>query len=335
MWKDLVDRAELLKRSPVVRHLIDTPKHSYGDGTAFPEPARLDREYPPAACSRRSRPTPLSSPRSWPQPAARISFVRPSRDRQEPDDRQHDRPVPRTRAHRAVRLAEDRRFGGRAAPPQGDRARRLLPGGPFDQVAEIRRARPLRRAWHERTTPSQGAWDAATSELASLREELNGLVSALHRRRENGLSAYEAFGRVIAAGSNDMPLVLAWPDHLAHDEAVLATLRASCRELRPVLASVGSLVDHPLHGVEATQWSPVWRDDMGAAIRTVEQTLGALRVSGHVFADAIRTARSALDPCRHARAHGVGNYLVRPEVRCGAAFLADGYRRSPPGRRCA
>ncbi len=47
MWKDLVDRAEVLKRNPVVRHLIDTPKHSYGDGTPFPEPARLDREHPP------------------------------------------------------------------------------------------------------------------------------------------------------------------------------------------------------------------------------------------------------------------------------------------------
>ncbi|MCJ2085016.1 hypothetical protein MKK88_03265, partial [Methylobacterium sp. E-005] len=42
MWRDLVDRADLLKRNPVVRHLIDTPKHSYGDGAPFPEPQRLD-----------------------------------------------------------------------------------------------------------------------------------------------------------------------------------------------------------------------------------------------------------------------------------------------------
>ena len=30
------------------------------------------------------------------------------------------------------------------------------------------------------------------------RDELNALVNALHRRHENGMSAYEAFGRVIA-----------------------------------------------------------------------------------------------------------------------------------------
>ena len=36
MWKDLHDRTELLKRNPVVRHLIDTPKNSYGDGIGLP-----------------------------------------------------------------------------------------------------------------------------------------------------------------------------------------------------------------------------------------------------------------------------------------------------------
>ncbi len=71
MWKDLVDRAEVLKRNPVVRHLIDTPKHSYGDGTPFPEPARLDREHPPETVSRRSQPIPRNSRRCSPPPAAR------------------------------------------------------------------------------------------------------------------------------------------------------------------------------------------------------------------------------------------------------------------------
>ncbi len=58
----------------------------------------------------------------------------------------------------------------------------------------------LRRAWHERSTPSQGTWDAATSELASLREELNGLVNALHRRRENGLSPMRPSGALSRPG---------------------------------------------------------------------------------------------------------------------------------------
>ncbi|MET4331069.1 hypothetical protein ABIB80_006927 [Bradyrhizobium sp. i1.15.2] len=34
MWKDLVDRADLLKSNPVARHPIDTPTHSYGGSRA-------------------------------------------------------------------------------------------------------------------------------------------------------------------------------------------------------------------------------------------------------------------------------------------------------------
>ena len=325
MWKDLVDRAELLKRSPVVRHLIDTPKHSYGDGTPFPEPTRLDREHPPETVF-----APLSADSS------QLSAVLAAASGKDfvlfgPPGTGKSQTIGNMIAQC---LAQGRTvlFVSQKTAALEVVQRRLQEIGLGDYCLEVHSTKSqksavlgqLRRAWHERTTPTQGAWDAAAGELASLREELNGLVNALHRRRENGLSAYEAFGRVIAAGSTDAPLVLAWPDHLAHTETTLATLRASCRELRPVLASVGSLVDHPLQGVEATQWSPVWRDDMGAAIRTVEQTLSALRSSGQAFADAIGLPALL---STHAGTRGLmvlGNYLVRPEARCGAAFLADG-----------
>lgn len=325
MWKDLVDRAELLKRNPVVRHLIDTPKHSYGDGTPFPEPARLDREYPPetvfAPLSADS--SQLSAVLAAAQGKDFVLFGPPGTGKSQTIGNMI-----------AQCLAQGRTvlFVSQKTAALEVVQRRLQEIGLSDYCLELHSTKAqksavlgqLRKAWHERSTPAQGNWDAAASELKSLREELNGLVNALHRRRENGLSAYEAFGRVIAAGSAEAPLVLTWPDHLAHDETTLATLRAACRELRPVLAAVGSLVDHPLQGVEATQWSPVWRDDMGTAIRTVEQMLGALRVSGQTFAEAIGLP-SLLATYASTRGLVVlGNYLVRSEARCGVAFLADG-----------
>ncbi len=181
----------------------------------------------------------------------------------------------------------------------------------------------LRRAWHERSTPSQGTWDAATSELASLREELNGLVNALHRRRENGLPPMRPSG----VSSRPAAASLRSSSHGRITSPTTRRRSPTCARpagASPVLASVGSLVDHPLQGVEATQWSPVWRDDMGAAIRAVEQTLGALRVSGQAFAEAIGLP-SLLATYAGTRGLVVlGNYLVRSEARCGAAFLADG-----------
>lgn len=47
MWKDLSDRTEDLRKSPVVAHLIDTPREPYPSSTPFPEIRRLDKDYPP------------------------------------------------------------------------------------------------------------------------------------------------------------------------------------------------------------------------------------------------------------------------------------------------
>ncbi|MGN5478214.1 AAA domain-containing protein [Cupriavidus basilensis] len=49
MWKDLVERTDQLKQSPVVRHLIDTPRDVYPSSIEFPEARNLDRELLPQA----------------------------------------------------------------------------------------------------------------------------------------------------------------------------------------------------------------------------------------------------------------------------------------------
>ena len=325
MWKDLVDRADLLKRNPVVHHLIETPKHSYGDGTPFPEPARLDREHPPGTVF-----TPLSADSS------QLSAVLAAAGGKDfvlfgPPGTGKSQTIGNMIAQC---LAQGRTvlFVSQKTAALEVVQRRLQEIGLGDYCLEVHSTKAqksavlgqLRRAWHERAAPEQGAWDAATGELADLRGELNGLVTALHRRRENGLSAYEAFGRVIAAEGDDAGLVLAWDDHRAHDAARLATLRAGCRDLRPVLAAVGTLADHPLQGIGATQWSPVWRDGMAAAIRAVAAALATLRASGGAFAEAIGLP-ALLSTYAGTRGLTVlGAYLIRPDARCGAAFLADG-----------
>ncbi len=47
MWKDLVDRTELLKRNRVVRHLIETPKETFADASGMPAEHRLDEDVHP------------------------------------------------------------------------------------------------------------------------------------------------------------------------------------------------------------------------------------------------------------------------------------------------
>lgn len=48
MWKGLADRTEVLKGSPFVRHLIDTPREAYQGGATFLAPREIDERIDPA-----------------------------------------------------------------------------------------------------------------------------------------------------------------------------------------------------------------------------------------------------------------------------------------------
>lgn len=47
MWKDLVDRTDVLKANPVVRHLLETPRDPYPCDRQPPRPEALDAEVAP------------------------------------------------------------------------------------------------------------------------------------------------------------------------------------------------------------------------------------------------------------------------------------------------
>src|SRR5262249_15565350 len=48
MWKDLVDRTDVLRKNPVVKHLLDTPRNPYGSDVEFVDGADIDRKYHPS-----------------------------------------------------------------------------------------------------------------------------------------------------------------------------------------------------------------------------------------------------------------------------------------------
>ncbi|KQP59278.1 DUF3320 domain-containing protein [Methylobacterium sp. Leaf112] len=324
MWKDLVDRADLLKRNPVVRHLLETPKHAYGDGTPFPEPGRLDAEHPPDTVF-----APLSADSS------QLSAVIAAGQGKDfvlfgPPGTGKSQTIGNMIAHC---LAQGRTvlFVSQKTAALEVVRRRLQEIGLGDHCLEVHSTKAqkssvlaqLRKAWHERAAPSRAEWGAATGELGILRTELNRLVTALHRRRENGMSAYEAFGRVVSMGTTAPPVTLAWPEHRAHDATTLAQLRTACRDLRPVLAALGSPVGHPLLGLAAKDWSPAWRDATAAAIIAHSDALIALRASGQTFARDLGLSELLSTVAGTRGLVVLGAYLVRPEAACGVAFLAD------------
>src|SRR5262249_53138832 len=198
MWKDLVDRTEILKRSNLVRHLIDTPRSSYGHGDPFVELHALDRPLDPAQMF-----TPLSADSS--QLAAVLAASRgkdfvlfgpPGTGKSQ------------TIANIIAQLLAEGRtvlFVSQKTAALEVVQQRLQKIGLGQFCLEVHSTKAqksevlgqLRRAWYGRTSLPEDEWDAASQELKSLQDELNALVSALHRVRSNGLTAYEAFGRVV------------------------------------------------------------------------------------------------------------------------------------------
>ena len=321
MWKDLVDRTALLKRSNIVRHLIDTPRSSYGHGEPFVEVHEIDRTCEPAQMF-----TPLSADSS--QLAAVLAASRGK-------DYVLFGP-PGTGKSQTIAniiaqvLAEGRTVlfvSQKTAALEVVRQRLQQIGlGPFclevhstkAQKAEV--LSQLRSAWYDRTSPHEEEWDAATQDLSSLRDELNALVGALHRVRSNGLTAYEAFGRVVWTRGRLPEVPLTWEPVQEHTKATLAKLRALCGEVMTALEAVGTLQGHLLEGLGRRDWSPSWQRDFVAAIDTFQATCATFTQRARAFSTFLTLGAPPASYASMRALTALGNSLCDPHAAVGTRF---------------
>ncbi len=324
MWKDLQDRTEILKRNPVVRHLIDTPKNSYGDGSSFPEPEKLDADYRPADIF-----APLSADSS--QLAAVLAaqagkdfvlFGPPGTGKSQTIANI----IAQCLAHQKTVLFVSQKTAALEVVQ-----RRLRDIGLGDYCLEVHSTKAqksevlgqLKTAWYERKVPTIDEWDDATSQLQGLRDELNRLVAALHGRRGNGMSAYEAFGRVVGYGDRFTSIRVDWLDHTGHSAATLANLRTTCRELRTAMEAAGDVAAHPLAGIEAVTWSPLWRNEMQTAIEELASQLPAFESAASSFMALILGTDSASDYQALQTMVTLAGQLLKPEACAAIAFMTE------------
>lgn len=196
MWKDLVDRTDLLKRNPVVRHLIDTPTHSYeGCGAGFIDARTIDEIVDPAELF-----APLSADSS--QIAAVVAAQRgadyvlfgpPGTGKSQTIANA----ITNCLAHQKTVLFVSQKTAALEVVRQRMQAIGL---GYYCLEVHSTKAQKssvleqLATAWRERNLVTEEHWSMAAGDLKKRRDQLNRLVSALHRRRANGMTAYEAFG---------------------------------------------------------------------------------------------------------------------------------------------
>lgn len=134
------------------------------------------------------------------------------------------------------------------------------------------------------------AWAAAKADLAALRDELNGYVRELHRPGRNGWTPFRAIGLVLRAEDGAVPEIkLSWPHSEFHDAGDWQRLVEAVEEAREVLRRAGDAVRSPvLAGIEQPEWSPVWQGRLLEAARAAVARLVALDEAAGAVCTALR-----------------------------------------------
>jgi hypothetical protein len=326
MWKDLCDRTEQLKRNPVVRHLIETPRQPYGDGSGFPPPESLDRDLTPADifCPLMADSSQLAAVMAAARGKDFVLIGPPGTGKSQ------------TIANMIAQcLAEGKTVlfvsEKMAALDVVYRRLRAIGLGDFCLELHSNRARKvevleqLRRAWTAQGAQEIETWRQEADRLRRLRDDLNRFVRHLHRRHRNGHTPFRAMGLVVAGADRSIPHVaLSWPAADAHDEAALERLRELAKRLEINAGEVGPVPENPFAGVARGEWSPKWQAEFSEAARAGAAAAGRIGEAARGFAATIGLA--VVEPT-HARLLALADVarllLDRPAGNLGFGFAAD------------
>lgn len=277
MWKDLVDRTDMLKENPVVRHLIDTPNETYRSGVDFPDPNRLDLDFEP-----RDFYTPL------PADSSQLASVVAAARKKDfvligPPGTGKSQTIANMITHLlgegksvlfvsekmaalnvVYRRLESQNLDLFCLELHSNKARKL---DVLDQ---------LRKSWKHHTGVSEEQWESRAKELRDIRNDLNAYVASMHRTYRNGLTIYQALGTVVR--DKHVPDVdLLWSRVDEHSKDELESLREVAHQIDIHSKAVGTICDSPLVPVQAGDWSPTWQRSLVSYARQINTSASNLK----------------------------------------------------------
>lgn len=259
MWKDLVDRTDVLRENAIVKHLIDTPRDPYPSEIAFVDGSDVDRHYKPSDLL-----TPLPADSSQ---MAAIATADRGKDFIiiGPPGTGKSQTIGNLIAHmlgkgKTVLFVSEKT----AALEVVYRRLKDIGLGRFCLELHSNKARKadvldqLRNSWEHRQGTEAETWEKEAERLRILRDQLNRVVDRLHFPRRNGMTAHYAIGVKIRDEDLASRLTLSWPSSDQHDEAHLNTMREAVEKLRVQAAAVGNISESQFHLVTKGDWSPQW-----------------------------------------------------------------------------
>jgi len=276
MWKDLVDHTEVLRESPVVRHLLDTPSERYLDAVSFLDPGELDKKLPAknVYCPLPVDSSQLAAVATAAQGKDFVLIGPPGTGKSQTISNMI-----------AQCLAEGKTvlFVAEKTAALNVVYRRLKDVGLGEFCLELHshKARKieileqLRSAYEARADFIEDRWNLEASRLTKLREKLNGYVETVHKSYPNGLTPFEAMGVVV--GRADVPLIsLGWTSPRFHDQAALARLRDIVARIALHGTTARNLEATSLREIKRLEWSPVWAAELAEAAREMADACGRL-----------------------------------------------------------
>lgn len=269
MWVDLVQRTDQLRQSPVVKHLIDTPRDPYPSSSVFPSPGRLDRDYGPEQtfCPLPSDSSQLSAVMAAARGKDFVLIGPPGTGKSQ------------TISNLIAQcLAEGKRvlFVSEKIAALDVVYRRLREVGLGEFCLELHSSKArkadvlaqLKSSWDARGEVDTEVWQQEAERLKRIRDELNVYVERLHYRHENGRSIFDAIGAVVD-GQDVAVLPLSWPSHAVHSQKDTELLREVVARLEVNAKAVGpdALAKGPFQDIGHADWSPTWQQGVIEAAR--------------------------------------------------------------------
>lgn len=316
MWKDLVDRTDVLRENTVVRHLLDTPRDAYPSEIGFVEAREIDRQYKPSDLL-----TPL------PADSSQIAAIATAARGKNfviigPPGTGKSQTIANLIAHMlgtgktvlfisektaalevVYRRLDDAGLGRFCLELHSNRARKV------DVLGR------LRQAWEGISERDATEWESEAERLRELRDRLNLVVDRLHLVRRNGLTAHQAIGVKVRDEEIANRVRLSWPSADHHDEAFLTGMRETVGRLEIQAKAIGDVSASPFHLVEAGNWSPDWEGRVADCAAALSAAVTALDRACDSLCDAagVRLADRSL-----ARIDAVADL---------ARILIDSYRK--------
>jgi len=276
MWKDLQDRTEQLIQNRVVAHLINNPGEAFANADLSLESGDLDDTHQPQDVF-----APLLSDSSQ---LRAICLASQGKDLvlEGPPGTGKSQTITNLIAHflatgKSVLFVSEKM----AALQVVHRRLNAIGLGPFClelHSAKAKKAEVLKQlgialdAAGSRTVKD---WELEAKRLATLRQELNVVVRALHREHRNDLTIFGAMG-VCIKFSHWKPAEMTWLNADAHSRLELESLRSVSRRMASLADQLSDVASHPLSLIGRSEWSPTWQDNLFKAATELAQSAEAL-----------------------------------------------------------